>query len=144
MKECNLESILPQDVVIRIATYWLKKNRYASVTLRKATARLLSKQYDYLSLESMYIQKLSIKSYRTLLDNVPKPRIIETQSSASCCVQLFVKNSVYPIYLLKHESTLHANIWFIHWLERHNGVRRYGRHSQTTTYFLNSENQWIE
>lgn len=137
----NIGSIFPDDILVVIAKYWLKNNSHASITLRKATARLLSEKYDYNTLNKLYIQKLALQRYSKLLEGLPKVHVTES----SCSVQICTPKSLYPIYVIKYESTIHANIWMLHWLERNtSGVRRYGRHSPTRTFFLTHDNRWIE
>lgn len=144
MSTIELERYLPDDIIIQIAKYWLTSNKYASLTLRKATSRLLAEKYDYKVLEKLYIQRLDISLYAPALENISKPIISETPTSISCYVQLCGKTSMYPIYVLKYETTQHANIWISHWLRRSNGIRRFGRHSPTTTFFLTNDNVWVE
>lgn len=137
----SIGSDFPDDIILVVAKYWLKNNRYATITLRKATARLLAQKHDYDTLNKLYIQKLDLGRYNNLLEEIPKVHVTES----SCSVQLCTPTSLYPVYVIKYESTIHANIWMLHWLERNNsGVRRYGRHSPTRTFFLTHDNKWIE
>lgn len=140
----ELEKFFPDDVIINISKYWLKTNKHASVTLRKATSRILSEKYDYKVLKGLYIQRLDLSPYKKILNDIKKPQVVETPTSVSCYVQIYGKTSMYPIYVLKYEASPHANIWISHWLKRSNGVRRFGRHSPTTTFFLTNDNVWVE
>jgi hypothetical protein len=139
----DLHAHFPDDVVIEIAKSWLKTAN-VSVTLRKATARCLAIEHEYESMKDMYIQPINMTLYHDLLNNVPKVITTEVHGTQSCYVKLFSSQTVYPIYTLKYESTHLANIWMVHWLQRCHGVRRFGRHSPMTTFFLTNENKWIE
>lgn len=148
----GLGNVFPDDLILVIAKYWLKNNNHASVTLRKATARLLSEQHDYKELKPLYIQKLPIQNYESLLVDVPKVKIYETPSSIMCSVVLNVQKTptlsthVYTqVYRIVYNADYDSSMWYVHWSQRNsNGIRKYGRHSPCQTFFLNRENKWIE